>query len=86
MNAWARAALALFTAAGERLGSLFAELLDGQRQLVGAGAHRVVDVDDLPPRQVVEGPQRHAANAFGVGGVDAFRRGQTRRHAVAGAR
>ena len=35
---------------GERLGTLFAELFNGQRQLVGAGAYRVVDVDNLPSR------------------------------------
>ena len=61
---------------GERLGSLFAELLDGQRQLVGAGADRVVDVDDLPPGQVVERAQRQCRQRIGVGGVDPFRRGQ----------
>ena len=62
--------------AGERLGPLLAELLDRQRQLVGAGAHRVVDVDDFPPGQVVEGAQRQCRQRIGVGGVDPFGRGQ----------
>ena len=60
----------------ERLGSLLAELLDRQRQLVGAGAHRVVDVDDFPPGQVVEGAQRQRRQRIRVGGVDPFGRGQ----------
>ena len=44
---------------GERLGLLWAELLDGQLQLVAAGAHRVVDVDDDRTGQVVESVDGH---------------------------
>ena len=61
---------------GERLGTLFAELLNRQRQLVGAGAYRVVDVDDFPSRQVVERAQRQPRQRIGVGGVNSFGRGQ----------
>ena len=65
----------------EWLGALLAELLDRQRQLVGAGAHRIVDVDDFPSGQVVESAQRQCRQCIGVGGVDTFGRGQLGRPA-----
>ena len=44
----------------ERPGAFLAELVESQRQLVGAGAHRIVDADHLLARQRVEGVHRHA--------------------------
>ena len=54
---------------GERLGLRLTELLDGQLQLVVAGPHRVVDVDDDRARQVVEGVDGDRRQRVGVGRV-----------------
>ena len=53
---------------GRRLGG--SELLDGQRQLVGTGAHRVVHLDHDRAGQLVEGVDGHRGQGGGVGGVD----------------
>ena len=53
-----------------------AELVDRQGEFVGAGAHRVVDLDHHRPGQVVEGLQRHRGQRVRVGGVDSPCRGQ----------
>ena len=50
--------------------------LDRQLELVGAGAHRVVDVHHLQTGQVVECLQRHSRQRIGVGGVNSSHRGQ----------
>ena len=46
------------------------EFLDRQDQLVGAGAHRVVHLDDDRARQVVKGVNRHRCQRGGIGRVD----------------
>ena len=46
------------------------EFLDRQDQLVGAGAHRVIHLNDDRARQVVKGVNRHRCQRGGIGRVD----------------
>ena len=62
--------------AGERLGSAGAELLDGERQFVVAGADRVVNLYDLLPGQIVERVERHRSQRVGVCRVHPVSRGE----------
>lgn len=57
----------------ERRGVLLAELLDGQRQFVLAGAHRVVDLDHDGAGELIEGVQRNRRQRGRIGRVDALR-------------